>query len=134
MKTIEKITFHICLRLMARFPRYRLYRICKALGIRPYKWQWRYAITGDKKIIPLAVLEKRKSGKTTAIMLRLLLVSTANDMVTEARVHKTLYDDPDFWTADQKRRAYYYKFFIHCAIVCAGDGIEIIPIRWPFFC
>lgn len=45
--------------------RWRLWRVCKRLGIRPYKWQKDYALGKDMRIS----LWTRRSGKTMAVVL-----------------------------------------------------------------
>lgn len=53
--------------------RWRLWRVCKKLGIKPYDWQKNYALGKSQHLS-----EGRKSGKTTAIMLRALILEIRN--------------------------------------------------------
>ena len=66
--------------------RWRLWRVCKKLGIRPYKWQKDYALGKSN-----ALMYGRRSGKTTAIMLWALIrkVQPSRD------VAGCIYKDPD---------------------------------------
>lgn len=58
--------------------RFRLWRVCKKLGFRPYKWQKSYAL--DK---PTDMPNGRGNGKSAAVMLWALIrnVKTPRDIV-----------------------------------------------------
>jgi hypothetical protein len=53
------------------FPRFKFWRICKALKIKPTTWQRDYALG---RVERLQYPAGRGNGKTTAVMLRLLMV------------------------------------------------------------
>lgn len=65
MKRLEMFSTAILLRL-------RFWRICKLLGIKPYPWQKAFALG---KIDSLDAPPGRQTGKTMAVMLKLLLFS-----------------------------------------------------------
>lgn len=69
--------------------RIRLRRICKRLRIKPYPWQRRFALGVDDC---LNAPKERRTGKTTAVMLRLLLIREADYF----EVSRVLHCDPDF--------------------------------------
>ena len=69
--------------------RFRLWRICRAIGITPYKWQADFALG----ILDYPNYPKgRATGKTMAVMLRLLMQEQRNII----RVGYILRCDPDF--------------------------------------
>lgn len=99
--------------MIQHFPKYKLFRICRAIGIKPYKWQKEYALAPVIHCIPDL---GRGTGKTTALMLRLLMKppSTAYEAET------TLYSDPDFVPG---RTAWYKKEYRHLCRICESKGI-----------
>lgn len=66
--------------------RWRLRRVCKKLGIKPYKWQEDYALG---KIT--STIGGRRSGKTTAVMLWALIRKKR----TPKEILASAYKDPD---------------------------------------
>lgn len=73
--------------------RWRLRRICKKLGIKPYKWQINYALNKS-----LYLKRGRRSGKTTAIMLWALIRNVKppkKRFVTDDTFNRIAYKDPD---------------------------------------
>lgn len=94
----SKIVKHIYPKLKAfmlkHSARYKYRKICEAVGFWVIPWQRRYA-TG-KAPMPSGLQYDRGSGKTTAVMLKLLMIDTAKDKLTPARLYKILTEDPDF--------------------------------------
>lgn len=84
--------------------RWRLWWVCKKLGIRPYKWQKDYALG---KIT--STLGGRRSGKTTAVMLWALIrkVRKLKDITNCA------YKDPD--TRNHHIRIWWENEYMHMA-------------------
>lgn len=63
-------------RLIMRISRWlRLRRICKRLGIKPYPWQKSFALGKTDR---LDAPPGRRTGKTMAVMLRLLILTAEN--------------------------------------------------------
>lgn len=106
LKTIDR-------RMIRHYPRYKLFRICKAIGIKPYKWQKEYALAPVIHCIPDL---GRGTGKTTALMLRLLMKppSTAYEAET------TLFSDPDF---NLRRIGWYTREYKRLSRICDSKGI-----------
>jgi hypothetical protein len=101
------------------FKRYRLRKICKALDIVPYPWQRDFAM-GKADNIP-GIIVYRKIGKTTAIMLRLL-------MLRPGEVHDvlgTLRKDPDFSNDTLTRLRWYDDEYNRLAGKCCAAGIPV---------
>ncbi len=77
-------------RLLCRIsPRFHLRMICRAIELEPYVWQRAFALG---RISSLPGKRTRGNGKTTAVMLRLLMLPP--DAVLEARKVHAL--DPGF--------------------------------------
>lgn len=86
IKVISYIDEWLCLKLK----RYKLFRICKIIGIKPYSWQKQFALGRSRFLnYPYA----RYSGKTTAVMLKLLMFSPEQFHMNAIAC---LYKDPDF--------------------------------------
>ena len=66
--------------------RWRLWNVCKKLGIKPYKWQKEYALGNITSTIG-----GRRSGKTMAVMLWALI----RKVHTHKGIIKCAYKDPD---------------------------------------
>ncbi len=100
------------------FPRFKFWRICRALGIKPYKWQRDYA---------LGIMERlqypagRATGKTTAVMLRLLMVYPGKPFDVEA----ILRADPDFDVTKRGRMWWYDGEYKRLAHTCARANIPV---------
>ena len=100
-------------------PRYKLRCICKAIGIEPYPFQRRYALTGEAKFPP-----GRCTGKTMAVMLHLLMMG---ETVPDGYVILTLWDDPDWRPRDVPRVICYEQEYQLLAFKCIKAGI---PVRF----
>lgn len=99
--------------LLQRWPRYRLWRICKAIGIKPYKWQREYALAPVVHLIPD---NGRGTGKTTAVMLRLLMHPPRTKYILET----TLWADPDY---KPNRKRLYREEYDRLRAICDAKGI-----------
>lgn len=91
--------------------RLRLRRICKRLRIKPYPWQKAFALgTTDFLDAPPG----RQTGKTMAVMLRLLMMRKA-DYFEASRV---LHCDLDFSDGYTRRYAWYSREYRRLAELC----------------
>ena len=100
--------------LLRRWPRYRLWRICKATGIKPYKWQKEFALAPVVHLLPN---DGRGTGKTTAVMLRLLMQPPRTKFLLET----TLWADPDYLP---HRLKWYREEYRHLRALCDAKGID----------
>lgn len=101
------------------FPRFKLWRICRVLGIRPYKWQKDFALGFME---PLKYPEGRATGKTTAVMLKLLMVYP----YTKFDALWILRNDPDFRTDNRARLIWYDGEYKRLSIKCFEAGIPVM--------
>lgn len=70
-KVVKRITdLFVCLVL-----RMRLNRVCKALGITPYPWQTEFVLAKNPRLVPAM---GRRSGQTTAVILRALVYGSSS--------------------------------------------------------
>ena len=92
--------------------RYRLRCICRALRLRPYPWQRAFAL-GRIQRIPVRT---RASGKTTAVMLRLLMLPPDELL----NVPAILSLDPDWlpWQRDRVKwyACHYRRLYMRCTL------------------
>jgi hypothetical protein len=100
------------------FPRFKLWRICKVLGIKPYKWQRDFALDRG----PLVYPKGRATGKTTAVMLRLLMFYPFYGPFAPLAV---LEDDPDFTTENRLRLIWYEREYNRLARECYKARIPV---------
>lgn len=100
--------------------RWRLWRICRRLGIKPYSWQRDFVlgITDHLEYPP-----GRRTGKTTAVLLKLMVVESSNDVI------KTLRCDPDF-SLLPKRVDWYFKEHSYMARLCDFPCWDIRCLAW----
>lgn len=103
------------------FPRFKLWRICKALGIKPYPWQKAYAL-GKTKRLPRKVVRFRRTGKTTAVFLRLLMVYPGQPF----DILEILRRDPNFDTSSKIRLGVYERMYERMAFRCYEAYIPVI--------
>jgi hypothetical protein len=104
--------------------RWRLRRICKKLGINPYKWQRDYALSKS-----LYLKRGRRSGKTTAIMLWALIRNVKppeKRFMTDDTFNRVASKDPDVkmrvhydWWADE-----YVKLALKVGLIKEGESRE----------
>jgi len=109
--------------LQLRFPRFKLRRICKALGVNPYPWQRDFAL-GRTESIPKELTYIRASGKTTAVWLRLLMANPGQPI----DIAKVLKQDPDFPKAltkpyHNRRLIFYHEEYWKLANTCMSKNI-----------
>ena len=116
MRILKMIDYY----MLRHLPRYRLFRICNAIGITPYKWQKRYALN-RAEYMP----DGRASGKTTAVMLRILMI-TNNNIHAWARAGKYLMYDPDF---EMDRIIWYSKAYRGLRDLCLDAGIPVLRVE-----
>jgi hypothetical protein len=101
------------------FKRYRLQKICEALDIVPYPWQRDFALGKSDKIDGPMVY--RCSGKTMAVMLRLLMLrpNEPHDVL------RTLKKDPDFTNDRIMLMNIYQDEYNNLAHKCRSAGIPV---------
>lgn len=105
--------------------RYKLWKICRAIGIKPYPWQRAFALgKASSNEFP----QGRCTGKTMAVMLR-LLVSTYEEAADLQWVGTVLAADPDWsphfysrarWYCDEHRRLWWRCY--DAGIICPFLG------------
>lgn len=103
--------------------RYKYHAICKATRMTKIGWQKEFVL--KEMSIPLEQEITRGSGKTTAILMKLLML----DGLNEAEAKKVLLKDPD-WTYDSKYRKIWYEYE-HKMMVdqCMEYGIPVPVFR-----
>lgn len=116
MKLIKKIDRWLCL----HSKKYKLWRISKALGIKPYGWQRAFALGESDRF---GGYNGRGTGKTFAIMLRLLLLPPDAD---DAFMRYILGLDPDYEKIPISRRtAWYRNEYRKLSTICDSAGIPV---------
>lgn len=104
------------------FKRYRLRKICKALDIVPYPWQRDFALG---KTDTLNAPEGRATGKTMAVMLRLLMAYPGKPV----NALHTLLADPDFRTASLRMLYWYDSEYRRCTHACDRARIPVYHLN-----
>lgn len=105
--------------------KYKLHRICKALGITPYPWQRDFAL-GKTDILDYP--PGRATGKTMAVMLRILM--------TDPRKPAPWWifnADPDYIPIKPYRMRWYVNEYRSLSMKCLKDGIFVSIIQDPKF-
>ena len=105
--------------MLRHFPRYKLRRICKAIGIKPYKWQKEFALD---EFVHLIIDYGRGTGKTTAVMLRLLMQHPSAKFCAET----VLTADPDY---RKDRMRWYGDEYRELKNKCLAAGIPVIQME-----
>ena len=100
--------------------RWRLRRICEAIGIQPYRWQRDFALG---RIGCDAFPKGRSNGKTTAVMLRILMLPPNASGVA---VRTILARDPDWMPGEYRRCRWYAYEYIRLRAMCMERGIETV--------
>lgn len=121
MQYRRKLPSKIDIWLQWHFKRYKLWRISKALGIKPYPWQKDFALGKTDSFGNAGIY--RQSGKTTAVMLRILV---RNDFFVEPYMFA---DDPDWLECDRHRACWFNREYWKLAQRCIERGIFIPMIR-----
>lgn len=93
--------------------RFRLWRICRRLGIKPFPWQKSFALLQTDR---LDAPKGRGTEKTMAVMLRLLVLTP--ERPSEHEVQFTLYSDHDYYPYSDKRARWYVNEYINMCIKC----------------
>lgn len=119
MRLIKKVDGWFCL----HSKKYKLWRISKALGFKPYKWQRAFALG---KTDSLGVNTGRRCGKTMAIMFRLLLLPPDAD---DALMRYILLHDPDFAMGIARRSAWHRNEYRKYSTVCDNAGIPVVMLE-----
>lgn len=100
--------------------RYKFHRICKAIGIKPYKWQKEYAL-GKILTLPMG---GRGCGKTLAVMLKLLMQNNCDS----EHLGWILNEDPDFLPNYSSRAKWYKNEYRKLSKICNEAGIPVVMI------
>lgn len=122
MKNLRR-RIKVCLCRISR--RYKFRQICKAIDIAPYKWQRQYVLRGKR--FDKLTRDSRCTGKTTAVILRLLMIDLPVDP------HWCLmrfFDDPDFSPGNPFQLDFYRHEYSNCFQCCLSKGIPIVVINW----
>ena len=110
--------------LLRHWPRYRLWRICKAIGIKPYEWQRSFVLRMGFFLTP-GIRFQRANGKTTAIMLRILMIPK-NNADAWAEAGRLIQLDPDW---DHDRLRWYSGEYRRLRNLCLNAGIPVLRVE-----
>lgn len=121
---MNKLRRRIWVRLCRICRRYKFRQICKAIEIAPYKWQRQYVLK-DK---PFAshLCDTRRTGKSTAVFLKLLMIDTP---ISPREVLLVLFQDPDFNLNNYRMFDWYLREYDKLAAMCQCRGIPIVRIK-----
>lgn len=114
---IKRIDKWLCL----HSKQYKLWRISKALGIKPYEWQRAFALGKTDSL----GTTRRGGGKTMATMLRLLLLPPDAD---DAFMRFILGLDPDYVTSIARRTMWYRNEYRKYSNICDNAGIPVVML------
>ncbi len=105
--------------------RIRFRKVCKAIGIKPYPWQRKFALS-ERELPPLPSAG-RATGKTMAVMLRILSYQPYG-----CRDAALLFSmDPDF-RREPCRMAWYLAEYKRLSTLCVAAGMDVlILVRRP---
>ena len=98
MNVLKQIDIWLC----CHSKRYKLHRICKAIGITPYGWQRDFAL-GKTSVLSPELRRVRQSGKTMAVILRVLMMDQPSLRLAEWILMK----DPDYIPGQWLRAQWY---------------------------
>ena len=118
MRLTKKIDRWFCL----HSKKYKLWRISKALGIKPYKWQRDFALG---KTDGFGVYGGRATGKTLAIMFRLLMLKPDTD---DTFMRFILGLDHDYVTRIARRTMWYRNEYRKYSNICDNAGIPVVML------
>lgn len=118
MRLIKRIDKWLCL----HSKQYKLWRISKALGFKPYGWQRAFALG---KTDSLGANTGRGCGKTVAIMFRLLLLKPDAE---DAFMRYILGLDPDYITSFARRTMWYKNEYRKFSSICDNAGIPVVML------
>lgn len=111
--------------LMQLSRRYKFRRICKALEIKPFGWQQDFALEPYPPRIPAWLRGGRCNGKTTAVILRLLLLPVNAPKEPALRI---LREDPGLAHWEGYRVHWFSQEYRRCYVACIQAEIPV-----PFF-
>lgn len=125
MQYKRKLSGRIDLWLQLHFPRYKLWRVSKALGIKPHPWQRDFALRKTDSFGDAGMF--RQTGKTMAVMLRILM---RTNMFVEPYMFA---DDPDWLERDKVWVKWYIHKYRNLSFRCAAAGIPVpaLPLKYP---
>lgn len=107
-------------------PRYKFYRICRTIGIEPYGWQREFALDGYLDgCYNTEFPSGRQTGKTTAVMLRLLMAYPDDS----CEVRRILSCDPDWRPYDRFRVRWYDSQYYRLSHACFHQGIPVVLLH-----
>ena len=119
--TVKRFMQLLRFRIYKIFPRFKFRRICKELQITPYKWQKDFALgVVDRLQYP----EGRATGKTMAVMLKLLMLDPIKAYESLDYL-EILRNDPDFKTNNRYRLMWYEGEYKHLSGLCYKKGIPV---------
>ena len=105
---MKDFKLHMFGRMLCRIsPRYHLRMICRAIGLEPYVWQRAFALG---RIHSLPGKREHGNGKTTAVMLRLLMLPAHAQPSEAARI---LAKDPEWFVGCNRARRYWFARKYH---------------------
>ena len=114
--------------LLRHWPRYRLWRICKATNIKPYKWQKMFAL-GQLDYLPPEVRKQWGSGKTTAIFLRILMIPK-NNAAAWAEAGRLVELDPSCLHPNFSKVLRIYSMeYRRLRDLCLAAGIPVLQVE-----
>ena len=123
--------FTLCFpgRLLCRIsPRFHLRMICRAIELEPYVWQRAFALG---RINSLPGKRTRGNGKTTAVMLRLLMLPPG---APQKQAENILASDPDWQPVKlQSFCAGYARLYLRLQIDCCAHGIPVSNLENTVF-
>lgn len=117
MRLIKWIDKWLCL----HSKKYKLWRIGKAIGIKPWKWQRAFALG----LTDTLGGHGRQCGKTMAIMLRLLMLPPDAE---DTFMRYILGLDPDYVTSIARRTMWYREEYKKLSICCDNAGIPVVML------
>lgn len=112
-------------------PRYKLWRICQAIGIKAYPWQRDFALRKRESFDELYG-RRRGNGKTMAVMLRLLMADPGSKSAFGWR-YEICYD-VDFSPVDPWKVRWYDSAYRYLARQCEDQGIPVVHFNIRPFC
>lgn len=114
---------HLPGRMLCRIsPRFHLRMICRAIGLEPYVWQRAFALG---RISSLPGKRERGNGKTTAVMLRLLMLPQD---APPQQAQKILACDPDWVFRHNSVVCYkYWNTYNRLRVLCC---CSLVPVPY----
>lgn len=101
--------------------RIRFRKVCKAIGIKPYPWQRKFALS--ERGLPPFPSDERATGKTMAVMLRILTYYPYG-----CRDAGLLFSmDPDF-RREPARWRWYANEYKRLSMKCIDAGLDVLVL------